>query len=124
MLTRLNDNSKFYIEENQWENNVFDSDVSTEGTKDNQVQEGNDNVNMEEEEDEIINQDVQDKEPIVIRSGRITAYLEDHVLSAMSYGDDNPQSYSETEGRRDRTKWRKSIKRRARKQNLEHNRTT
>jgi hypothetical protein len=47
-----------YIEEDQWENNVFDGNVSNEGTKENQVQEGNDNVNMEEEEDEIIDQEV------------------------------------------------------------------
>jgi hypothetical protein len=33
MLTKLNDNSEFYIEEYQWENNVFDSNVSNEGTK-------------------------------------------------------------------------------------------
>jgi hypothetical protein len=44
MLTRLNDNSEFYIED-QWEN-VFDSNVSNEGTKENQLQEGNDNVNI------------------------------------------------------------------------------
>jgi hypothetical protein len=42
MLTRLNDNSEFYVEDDQWENNVF---ASNEGTKENQVQEGNDNVN-------------------------------------------------------------------------------
>jgi hypothetical protein len=44
----------------------------------------------------------------------------------MSYSDDNSESYSETEGtsRRDRMKWRKAIKRRARKQNLGNNRIT
>jgi hypothetical protein len=71
MLTRLNDNSEFYIEEDQWENNVFDSNVNNEGTKEHRVQEGNDNVNMEEEEDEIIDQEVRGKEAIVTRSGRI-----------------------------------------------------
>jgi hypothetical protein len=58
MLTRLNDNSEFYMEEDQWENDVFNSNVSNEGTKKNQVQQGNDNVNLEEEEDEIIDQEV------------------------------------------------------------------
>jgi hypothetical protein len=65
MLTRFNDNSKFYIEEDQWENIVFDNNVSNEGTKENQVQEGNDNVNMEEEEDKILDQEVRGKEAIV-----------------------------------------------------------
>jgi hypothetical protein len=32
MLIRLNDNSEFYIEEDQWENNISDSNVSNEGT--------------------------------------------------------------------------------------------
>jgi hypothetical protein len=36
----------------------------------------------------------------------------------MSYSDDNPQSYIETEGRSDRMKWRKAIKGRAMKQSL------
>jgi hypothetical protein len=46
VLTRLNDNSEFYIEEDQWENNVFYSNESNEETKENQVQEGIDNVNI------------------------------------------------------------------------------
>jgi hypothetical protein len=65
------------------------------------------NINVEDEEDEIIDQEVQDKEPIVTRSERIVKkpeYLEDNVLSAMSYSDDNPQSYSEMEGRSDKMK--------------------
>jgi hypothetical protein len=60
------------------------SNVSNEGTQDNQVQEGNNNVNVEIEEDDIINQEVYDKEPIVTRSGRIVnkpAYLEHDALN-------------------------------------------
>jgi hypothetical protein len=49
-------------------------------------------------------------------------YSEHYVLSAMSYSNDNPQSYSETEGKRDRMKWRKAIKTIARKQSLGNNR--
>jgi hypothetical protein len=45
MWWRLNDNSEFYIGD-QWENNGFDSNVTNEGTKENQVQEGNENVNI------------------------------------------------------------------------------
>jgi hypothetical protein len=67
MLTRLNDNSEFYVEDDQWENNVF---ASNEGTKENQVQGGNDNVNKEKEEDGVIDQEVRGKETIVTRSGR------------------------------------------------------
>jgi hypothetical protein len=87
----------------------------------------NDNINVEDEEDEIINQEVQDKEPIVTRSGRRVkklAYLEHDVLSAMSYSDDVPQNYSEIESRRDRMDWRKAIKRRAMQQYLGNNRIT
>jgi hypothetical protein len=59
------------------------------------------------------NVDMKDKEQSVTRSGRTVkkpAYSEHYVLSAMSYSDD------EKEGRSDRKKWRKAIKRRARKQ--------
>jgi hypothetical protein len=63
----------------------------------------------------------------VTRSGRIvkkSAYSEHYVLSAMSYSDDNPESYSKMEGRSDRKKWRKVITRIARKQSLGNNRFT
>jgi hypothetical protein len=55
---------------------------------------------MEEEEDEITDQEIRGNEAIVTRSGRIVkkpAYLKHYVLSAMSYSDDDPQSYSENE---------------------------
>jgi hypothetical protein len=72
-------------------------------------------------QDEIIDQEVKDKEPNVTRSGRMVkkpAYLENCALSAMSYSDDNPQSYCQMAGRSDGMKWRNVIKRRAREQNL------
>jgi hypothetical protein len=72
-------------------------------------------------QDEITDQVVTDKEPNVTRSGRMVkkpAYLENCALSAMSYSDDNPQSYSEMAGRSDGMKWGNVIKRRAREQNL------
>jgi hypothetical protein len=42
----------------------------------------------------------------------------------MSYSDDNPENYSEMEGRSDGKKWRKAIKIRAREQSLGNNRFT
>jgi hypothetical protein len=87
----------------------------------------NDYADMKNEEDEIIALEVRDKEQSVARSGRTVkkpAYPEHYVPSAMSCSDDIPQSYSEMEGRNDRMKWRKTIKRKARKQSLENNRFT
>jgi hypothetical protein len=112
-LTRRNDNSESYIEKDQSKNNGFDSDVRKEGTQDDQVKEGNDNVNMENEEDEITDQEVRDIEPSATKSGRIVkkpAYLENYALSAMPYSDDIPQNYSDIEGRGDRKEGRKAIK--------------
>jgi hypothetical protein len=85
----------------------FDNDVDNEGTQDDLVQEGNDNVDVENEKDEIIEPEVRDIEPMVTRNGRIVkkpAYSEHYVRSAMSYSDDNSQCYSEKEGRKDRKK--------------------
>jgi hypothetical protein len=73
-LARLNDNSEFYIED-RWKNNVFDNDVGSEGTQGDLVQEGNDNVDVQNEEDEIIELEVRDIEPMVTRSGRITVMM-------------------------------------------------
>jgi hypothetical protein len=79
-------------------------------THDHQVQEGNDNINVEDEED---GQKVRDKEPILTRIGRIVKRLEYYVLIAMFYSDDIPQNYSEVKGRDARMEWRKAVKRRA-----------
>jgi hypothetical protein len=69
--TRLDVNSEFYIEGNHWKNSVFDNDVSNEGTRDDLVH----------EENEMIDQEVRDRDSIVNRSGRtvkIPAYLENY----------------------------------------------
>jgi hypothetical protein len=123
--TRLNDNSEFYLEEDDWKNNIFENYVGNEGTQDDLEKEGNDNVDVENEEDEIIEPEVRDIEPIATKSGRIVtrpAYLENYALSA--YRDDVPQNYSEIEGRRDRMKGEKLLKEWVRKQNLGNNRMT
>jgi hypothetical protein len=50
---------------------------------------------MEEEDDEIIDREIRDKEAIVTTIGRIVkkpAYLDHYIISAMSSSDDNHQS--------------------------------
>jgi hypothetical protein len=57
-------------------------ELVNEGIQDDQVQEGNDNVNVENEEDEITDQEVQNIEPIVNRNGRTVkkhAHLENYA---------------------------------------------